>query len=119
MLSKRSKAMALCGTGILAALCAAPGHAQVFNNTSRGRAAVSGGYQPLTGSNTGPWAYRPLSSGWTGLNGTNTGPWAYRPLSSGWKPLTSGYAPPSAAYRTVVPANPSPQFNRKKKSADR
>jgi hypothetical protein len=113
--------LGLLTAGLLTAAAPTPGRAQVWNNTSRSRAAArgTGGYQPLSGSNTGPWAYRPLSSGWQPLTGANTGPWAYRPLSSGWQRQRSGYTPPSPAYRTTVPANPSPNFTRKKRGSGR
>lgn len=104
MLLQRWVPIALAAAGIAWAV---PSHAQIPYRLPRRNTAATGGYQPLSGSNTGPWAYRPLSSGWTGLNGSNTGPWAYKPLSSGWKPQSSGYAPPARAYRTVTPASPS------------
>lgn len=104
MLVKRWLPVALIATGIAWAV---PSQAQIPYRLPRRNPAATGGYQPLSGANTGPWAYRPLSSGWTGLNGTNTGPWAYRPLSSGWKRPTSGYTPPPRAYRTAKPTNPS------------
>lgn len=116
MLRNQRIAPVLVAAGVMLAFTATPSFAQLWNNPPRGRmpARSSGGYQPLSGSNTGPWAYRPLSSGWQPLTGANTGPWAYRPLTSGWKRQTSGYTPPPPAYRTVVPENPSPNFSRKR-----